>query len=400
MPPAIVTGNVSTEETTAGGGAEDRKLDFDERFKMLKPDQTQFTTMTSRAPSRVAIREKVTWMEEDLFPRLISAASAIADGTSTSLVVQAGQGKVVQPQDLLRNMRTGEGLRVTAVTTDTLTVVRGVGTGAVAAPVNVGDVFLVINDAQPQGADFPVPRYLQRVLGFNYTQIMRTPWAFTGTATSIEFYGGREPAREGVRKAIEHKRKIEASGFWGIRSFAAAVPPENEPQGMAGGLYEFIVTFRRDINAATLSPDFFDTFLMDVFQYGSDDKVLFAAPAIVAQMSKWNRSGMGSQYAAPEGGTVHGVKVDAFISGAYGYRVPVIVKKEFGEFPTANKGFGTYAFLVDMDYVERRPLRDRDTKLLTERQPRGKDTVAQEYLTEMSWQIANEKAHGIIFGLT
>ena len=28
-----------------------------------------------------------------------------------------------------------------------------------------------------------------------------------------------------------------------------------------------------------------------------------------------------------------------------------------------------------MSYVERRPLRDRDTKLLTEQQPRGKDTV-------------------------
>jgi hypothetical protein len=128
--------------------------------------------------------------------------------------------------------------------------------------------------------------------------------------------------------------------------------------------------------------------------------VLFASPLVVLNMSKWNRTGMGTQFVGPEGGTVHGVKVDAFISGAYGYRIPVVVKKDFGEFPYANKGFGSYAFLLDMNYIERRPLRDRDTKLLTEQQPKGKDVVSGEYMCEATWEFAQERAHAILYGVT
>jgi uncharacterized protein DUF5309 len=392
MAGTVVQGNVSTEEVTP----DERAPDVDTKMRRLKPDDAQLTTMTTRTPSRTAIREKVTWFEEEDFPRIVSLSAAAAQG-ATSLVLVAGQGLIIRPNDVLRNMRTNEAWKVTAVTTDTLTVVH-IGAQAALAS-NAGDALLVIGDAQPQGSDFPVARYLARVLGFNYTQIMRTPWSFTGTATAIELYGGREPAKEAVRKAREHRRKIEASGFFGARSFAAAVAPENEPQGTAGGLVEFVTTFKRDVNGP-LTPDFFDTFLMDVMANGSQDKVLFAAPLVVASMSKWNRTGMGNNFAAPEGGSVHGVKVDAFISGAYGYRVPVVVKTEWAEFPTAAKGYGTYAFLVDMTNIERRPLRDRDTKLLTEQQPKGKDTYAAEYLTEMTWEIAQERTHGILYGVT
>lgn len=394
MAGTVVTGNISTEEVLV----DEKKLDFDEAFKKLKPDETQFTTMSDRAASRIAIREKVNWFEEDLFPRIVSAAAGALVGDVTFSVV-AGQGKLLQPFDLLRNMRTGEGIRVSSVTTDAIGIARGIGSGAAAAAINSGDMFLVVGDAQPQGADFPVPRYIQRVLGYNYTEIFRTPWAFTGTAAAIEYFGGREPAKEGVRKLIEHKRKLEASGFFGMRSFTAAIAPENEPLGTAGGLIEFIpASNKKDAGQQALTPDFFDKFLMDSLPYGSNDKVLFASPIVALNMSKWNRAGMGAQW-QPEASNVHGVKVDAFISGAYGYQIPVVVKKEWAEFPYANKGYGGYAFLVDMSLVERRPLRDRDTKVLNDRQPRGKDTQASEVLTEMTWQIAVPQAHGLLVGV-
>jgi len=298
---------------------------------------------------------------------------------------------------MLRNMRSGEMSRVVSVSTDTLVVANGIGT-IPAAAVNSGDSFLVVADAQPQGSDFPTARYLQRVLGYNFTQITRTPWTFTGTQTSIELYGGREPAKEAVRKKREDDRKWEAIGFFGARSFTASSAANTEPQGTAGGMIEYISTFKRDANGP-LTPDFFDLLLMDNMQWGTQDKVLFAAPVVVLNMSKWNRQGMGAQW-EPTPDNVHGVKVDAFISGAYGYRIPVVVKKEWGEFPVANKGYGGYAFLVDMAYVQKRPLRDRDTQLLTEQQPKGKDSYAAEYRTEATYEIAQERAHALIFGVT
>lgn len=400
MAGTIVQGNVSTEEQlgpsalTAVEG--EKVIDMNERIRVLNPDETQFTTMTSRLPSRQATREKVNWLEEEDFPRTVTGDAQTSG--STTINVSAGQGKITAANDILRNMRSGEAIRVVSVATDALTVARGVGSIAAAA-TNAGDVYLVIGDAQPQGSDFPTPRYLQRVLGYNYTEITRTTWGFTATDTVIEKVGGREPAKEAKRKAREHKRKWEAIAFWGARSFAAAVPPDNEPRGTAGGAIEFISTVKRDA-AGPLTPTFFDTFLMDVMQWGSTNKVFFAAPLLVLSMSQWNRTGMGSQYAAPEGGSVHGVHIDAYISGAYGYRVPVVIKKEWGQFPTANKGYGTYGFLIDLDYVERRPLRERDTKLLTEQQPKGKDSYNAEYLTEATYEFAHERAHGIIYGVT
>ena len=391
MPGTVVQGNVSTEEVLT----DERKIDMDEIIRRAKTDDAQFKTMTTRLTSKVAIREKVNWLEEEDFPRTVTGDAQT--NVSTALNLSAGQGKIVQANDHLRNMRSGEMIRVVSVSTDALVIARGVGS-IPAAATNAGDVYLVVADSQPQGSDFPTPRYLARVLGYNYTQITRTTWGFTDTQTAIELYGGREPAKEAARKKREDDRKWEAIGFFGARSFAAAVPPENEPRGTAGGMIEFISTFKRDANGP-LTPTFFDTLLMDNMQWGTTDKVLFAAPVVVLCMSQWNRSGMGSQW-QPTPENVHGVKVDAFISGAYGYRIPVVVKKEWGEFPIANKGYGGYAFLVDMSLVQRRPLRDRDTRLLTEQQPKGKDTYSAEYMTEATYEIAQERAHALIYGVT
>lgn len=395
MAGTIATGNISTEEVLP----DERVIDMDDTIRKLRTDDAQFSTMTDRATNRTAVREKVNWLEEDDFPRQVTTTTAQLN-TDTALVLQAGQGKIVQPNDQLRNMRTGEMSRVTVVTTDTLTVIRKIGSVTNAA-VNAGDVFLVVADAQPQGSDFPTARYLARVLGYNYTQITRTPWTFTGTQTSIELYGGREPGKEAVRKAREHKRKWEAIGFYGARDYVASSTAPNgnsEPQGSAGGAVEFIVTNVFDCLSAAMTPQLFDNAVASVMPYGNpEEKVLFAAPVMVQCMSQWNRSGMGSQW-DPSPRNVHGVKVDAFISGAYGYRIPVVVKKEWSEFPVANKGYGGYGFILDMSLIQQVPLRDRDTKLLTEQQAKGKDTYAAEYLREATWEFALERAHAKIIG--
>src|SRR3954470_19957755 len=99
MAGTIVTGPVSTEEVAT----DERVVDMDPKMRRLKPDDTPLTTMTTRASTRQAIREKVNWLEEEDFPRLVTAANAqlISD---TALTLTAGQGKIVQAQDLLRNM--------------------------------------------------------------------------------------------------------------------------------------------------------------------------------------------------------------------------------------------------------------------------------------------------------
>lgn len=403
MAGTIVQGAVSTAEVLGGSdpdAAGERVLDMADRIRVLDPDDAQFTTMTDRASTRTAVREKVNWLEEEDFPRVVTGDAQT--NVATALNLGAGQGKIVQANDILRNMRTNEAMRIVSVTTDALVIARAISTTpGTGVATNAGDSYLVVSDAQPQGSDFPVARYLARVLGYNYTQITRTPWTFTGTQTAIELYGGREPAKEAKRKAREHKRKWEAIGFFGARSFIAssALPAGNlEPQGTAGGAVEFITTNTLDCLGAKIDPKKFDLFASNVFAHGNPDaKVFFCSPVIAMGMSDWNRSGMGGAW-KPERTEVYGVHVTGFISGAYGYNLPVVVKKEWSSFPVAGAGYGGYGFLLDMDYVQQIPMRDRDTKLLTEQQPKGRDTYAAEYFREATWEFSQERCHGRVFG--
>jgi len=102
----------------------------------------------------------------------------------------------------------------------------------------------------------------------------------------------------------------------------------------------------------------------------------------------------------PSRENVHGFKVDGFISGVFGYEIPVVVKKEWANYPSGSTGYNGLLFVLDMSNIERRPLRDRDTKLLNGREGNNEDRTLSEYLTESSWEFAQEKTHGLITGIS
>jgi hypothetical protein len=390
MPDINVGAFVSTEEIAG----DERVVDMDPKMRKLDPDMTQYTTMTSRMPSRPATREKFNWLEEQYVQNVFTVDAAYTSGAAT-VSVGTAESAAIKPNDTLRNMTTGEALLVTAVGANgDLTVVPSVGAVPSAAGTS-GDKLVFIGSAFEQGAPLPDPKYSQRVMGFNYTQIFRSSWEFSGTATAIELYGGREPAKEAARKAVEHKRELEHGGFFGARDFYTTGVG---PRGTSGGLIEFIVSNKQDVNGE-LTSDFLDLFLTTVLSKGSSDKVIFTGTVGAYYISRWHRSGQGAFW-KPSRENVHGVKVDGFISGVFGYEIPVIVKKEWANYPSGDNGYNGNMFIVDMSNVERRPLRDRDTKLLTNRQNPGDDKVAAEYLTEAGWEIAHEKTHGLLTGIS
>jgi hypothetical protein len=56
------------------------------------------------------------------------------------------------------------------------------------------------------------------------------------------------------------------------------------------------------------------------------------------------------------------------------------------------------AFLVDMDNVKWRPL--RDTRYIQNRQAPDEDSTKNEYLTEGCLEVDLEKSHALISGVT
>lgn len=367
---------------------------MDPEMRQLDADESQYSTMTMNTRSKVTTREKFQWLEKEVFPRLVTTTAYLIGDTAVTL--SAGQGANVRIGDVLRNMARGDALWVTNVVGDVLTVVRDVGTKAAVAGTN-GDTLLIMSNAAAQGADFGQTAIVLPTSAFNYTQIFRHGYSFSRTAVKVATYTGKNPDEESDAKALEHKRAIEYSGFWGARDMKTD-PASGEPVGFTGGLVEFITTNKTD-NNGPLTVDIVDNFLTQVLRNSSRNAVIYASPLAAFQMSKFNRGGQGTAWRASNERVV-GLKVDAFMSGVFGYEIPIVVKKDWYDFPTTLDQYGGWLFIVDHDSIDWRFLTDSSTALLTNRQHPGADRVSEEWLTEGGWQVSNEKHHGILFGIT
>lgn len=384
---AVASGVVATDDILA----DEKVVDMQNEFRLLEGgDESQFMTILNKLPSQKAIREKVNWLEDQYFPNLSSLAASAASA-DTTITVATGEGDFFRAGDLVRLANSGEVVEVTGVTTDSVGVTRSIGSIA-ANTAQTGVELLIIGNVSAQGADYGTLKVQVRTLGYNYTQITRHPFGFTNTDAEIETYGPGDPANEVAKKLVEHKRALANQCWLGGRAYDSSAN-----KGWMGGIvHEFIST--NVTNAVgTLSATALDGAVQDILQYGTMNKVIFAAPTPAAALSRLMND---DWVQAPPDTRFYGAKVSAFVSGAFGSNVPVIVEKSWGRETATGKGRGGWMAVLDLAYIKKRPLRNRGTRLLKNRQGNGVDSVIHEYLTEMSIEVAVEKAHGLLTGIT
>jgi hypothetical protein len=387
MATPILSGLVDDQDILSN----ERVIDMDETIAMLDPDTSQFTTILMRIARETAYATKVEWLEDELMPRLSSVASGGAtDGSN--IVVAAGEGAYFRAGDIVRNAKTGQAVRVTSVSTDTLSVTTHLGRVAFAA-ATAGDQLLIVGNAAAQGAGLGTEKQTKRVAQFNYTQIFRHPYGFTNSLNASRLYGGSTPDKERSKKLVEHKRAIEYTAFWGVRALDTS---GSEPVGHAGGLFEFVTTNVQNA-AGTLTKTLMDTYLRQFLQHGTQNGILVVAPVVAQALSGFLRD---AWQPASVDDRVFGAKVDAFVSGAYGFRIPVVVKRDWNDFSTASTQYGGWAFYIDLDNFGMPVLNGRDTKQLRNRQNNDADREDEEYLTELSFKPKIERSHGMITGVT
>jgi len=384
----ILSGLVDTEDVLSN----ERVVDMSERIGKLQPDTTQFTTMLQKIGSKKATREVIDWLEDEYMPR-VSGLAASATSATTSLTVTTGEGAYFRAGDVARITVSGEAVKVTSVSTDTLTVTRSWGDVAAATAASGTANLVIVGNVSAQGATSGTAKVVKRVRGYNYTGIQRNPFSFTRTQTQINLYTGGEPDYELAKKAVEHKRSIEATLFFGARDFNTG---GSEPIGSCGGAQEYISTNITNAGGA-LTPAEMDTFLEGPFGVGSTNKVIFCSPragTVLSQMYRgiWQPERGGQQK--------YGVKVDAWLESTYaGWSVPIFVKREWqDQAKTAAGDYGTWLFIIDMDSVRLREL--QPVILRRNIQAPDADRVTHEYLCEFSLEFQHQKHHGILKNIT
>lgn len=206
-----------------------------------------------------------------------------------------------------------------------------------------------------------------------------------------KLYGGPEPMKERKKKSVEHKRAIEYTLFWGTRALDTS---GNEPTGQAGGLYEFVTTNVKNA-AGALTKGLLDTYMRDFLQHGDQNGVFFCSPVVAQAISGFLRDAWTPTTVETR---LWGAKVDGFISGAYGFKVPVVVKRDWNDFSTSSGQYGGWGFYVNMDGIELKTL--RNTELLRDRQANDADSYDEELLTEFTVVVKHERKSGVVTGVT
>jgi hypothetical protein len=371
-----------------------RVVDMSPTIAELEPDEAPLTTMLQKVSKRAAYSQKVEWLSDELVPRLTTlSASATSSATSLSVPATTGasSGTYFRAGDVIRIASTGENCYVTGVSADTLYVTRGIGGTSVTAVSAASGVDVIkVGNAAAEGATLGTLIQTKKVANFNYAQIQRDPWGFTNTLVASKLYGGPEPANEAKKKLIEHKRQLENTLFWGVRDLNTS---GSAPIGYCGGVFQYATT-NLTASVGTLTESVFESFLRKAFRYGSQNKVFFCSPLVASALSSFPQG----KLAPPAPGiTEYGVSLSSYQS-ASGAKVQIMVKRDWYDFQNTANQYGGIGVMLDMDDITMRPL--RDTVLKPDRQANDEDSIKQEYLTEWSFEMGNEKKHAIISGIT
>lgn len=375
---------------TGGVGADARKYDVSDKLYLVDPDYATLAFFARKLNKQKVTDPEFRWFDKTQ-PSRADAVNYSTNYTSGATSVVVDDGTKFRIGDVVKDISTGEQLRVTNVSSNTLTVLRGWGTTS-AATLTDNDVLVVIGNAQEEGAAIGAPKTTQIVKRVNYTQIFREPFSVTGTADSTELYAEASDLATLRREHLQiHMKDIERAFLFGEKKEDTS--NGTHPIRSTGGLRSFISTNVKDASG-TFTESEHEEWVADVFENGGDKKMGFYSPLVASAVNSWAK---GKLQMFPKDKT-YGIAVTNYLS-IHG-EISFVVEKLLAE----NTTWAGYSFIVDMPLIGYRYLagngKSRDTQLLKNRQTAGTDEMKEEYLSEIGLWLALENRHGFLYGVT
>jgi hypothetical protein len=369
-------------------------VEMDKTIHMYAPKASPFTTLTNRARKKRQVHnEKFEYLWKDEEPREITltGAALVAD---TTLDVNTTDDDKCVTGDMLINTRTQEVVRVTSVTTNVITVKRGLS-AAGEVDMAASDVLYMIGRAAEDGADFGDMVSTKDEAEYNYIQEFETVWGRTWRLDQTDLYGGADAETEELAQSIRHKRDIELSAFFGARSRFAGV---SKYVTSTGGLNYFVTSNRWNLGDTVPTKQSWTRFLEDAMRWGDGGylasgspegatKYLFCSSHWMTMFEDWYRSQIVYEPLAKNLGIVPGQ-----IATTQG-RVMLV------KCPSFDARFRDFAFLVDLNHINYVYFGKYDTKLYKDLQDNDSKTYKNAYHTACGWQINLEAAHAVCYGL-
>ena len=387
--PTMVSGARTTGDIVSGR----IKPDYADEIFSYQPNGNAMALLLVKARKKRKVSQyQFNFLQKDRYPYRDKVNLAAGyDADDTSIVVDNGDR--VYARAVVFVPRTKERLLVQSVSTNTLTIEQR-GLGSTAQPLLDNDQLVIIGDAYPENADVGTAQSIQEAVTYNYTQTIRTPFAFSGRDMNTDMFGGPDMRTEEKWQASEHTQKIEKTLFWSARATFTANSPANI-NTTTGGLHYWV----KDQNEWALNGiPFNHKNLVEYLEYGmyygrggrfgSRTKWLFGSSAFMTQIEGW---GHDIVRLVPSN-TVLGLKVKK-IQTTHGDLM--LVDHPLFEGENRDK-----AFMVDMNHIRYAYHQGRDTQLRRDIAVKSVDGKTHEILTDAGIEVTLPLAHGFWYGLS
>jgi hypothetical protein len=318
------------------------------------------------------------WYEDDLGKRQLTGSGTV-DPDGGNLTV-TGESQYCQVGDVIVVAKQKWVFQITAIVdANTVTVGAELGGATGAAADASGDVW-IIGNVNEEGAGLRDIKGTSPSEKVGYCQIFRTPFGVTETARNTEtLIRENDFDYQRRKKGIEHMIDIERAFIFSKKSKDTS---GTHPKRYTEGILNLISTY------ATANVDTeaeFETWLESAFAHGNTEKYLFASAVVVSMINGWakNKITMVSKE------KTYGIQIIRYISP---HGTLNVIKHPL----LTGTTYGNYAIALDMEALTYRHLKNRDTKLLTNRQNPGDDERVDEYLTECGLMMELENRHAIM----
>lgn len=260
---------------------------------------------------------KFEWMSDHLNSNRANLAADV-DNLVTSIAVATGDGSKFRVNSIL--VIEDEYLKVTAVSGDTLTVIRGFDGTTAAAHTAADDEIRIVARPQLEGAGVGQDESHDRYVDFNYTQIFERYAAVSKTQQAVRTHNVENELNYQVQLRLkELAREFNDALIYGRRFDAGSGQPR-----MTGGLLNFANlkgSVKENLAGAEVGAKTLNDALEKVYQRGGNVNTILTNTAGARQISKL----LGDKIQIQRQDTVRGGYVATFVSDIVGGDVATIV---------------------------------------------------------------------------
>lgn len=323
---------------------------------------------------------KVEWIEDTMSPYTTTMDESGFDDSETDLTVASGTGSYFRQGDIIAVE--SEYMLVTAVSTDTLTIVRGYG-GTTAAAHTTGNTVTLLTRAMPEGADATTGHTTTTSQPYNYSQIISEAAKATKTAIAIKKYGIADEMDYQVGKLFANGGQAGKLAQFLQRTFyyGKRVQRTASAYGSMGGFGVFVTTNVTNLSSASLQRSDIHTKIRQIRDAGGMCTHLVTG--------SWGLEKINGMYE----GSIRTTRDET-----RGGSEITMVKTPHGEVEVVYDWMcpAGYMYFLNQEKCGWLPVRPFEAGKIAEQG----DYFVTDVVGEYTFGIANEESHGLIYGFS